>query len=256
MTNTIRAAGRFENKVALVTGGSHGMGLATAHRLLDEGAQVAIIGRHAGHLKTAIEELQAQDRLLPLLGDVADLANLDDAMGAIQDRFGRLDAVFANAGMGGFKATSEVTETDFDRLVDVNFKGVFFTVQKSLPLLSDGASIVLNASWTIYRGRGANALYSATKAAVHNLARTFASELAPRRIRVNSISPGYIVTGMFDGIGSEQKGSYAAEVAAGRLGVPADIAGAVAFLFSDDGAYVNGQDLVVDGGLVTAYPPA
>ncbi|MFJ3407866.1 SDR family NAD(P)-dependent oxidoreductase [Promicromonospora sp. NPDC090134] len=245
---------RLDNRISLITGGTTGMGLATARRLLDEGAQVIITGRDQERLDAATLTLDAGDRLLPVRADASNISDIDELMTTIGERYGRLDFVFANAGILSGRSTQDVTEEEFDRVVGVNFKGVYFTVQKAIPLLHDGASVVLNASWTIYLGRGTNALYSASKAAVHNLARTLASELAPRRIRVNSVSPGYIVTRMFDGVPVEERGAYVAEVAAGRLGTPEDIAGVIAFLASDDSAYVNGEDILVDGGRVAVDP--
>lgn len=178
---------RFDDKIALVTGATSGIGLATARRLHAEGAQVIVTGRDQRKLDATAEELG--DRVLAVRGDVADPADLDALTTAIRARFDRLDVLVANAGIGSFQPSAEVTEDEFDRVVGINFKGVFFTVQKALPLLPDHAAIVLNASWALHRGVQGAALYSATKAAVHNLARTLAAELAPRRIRVNSVSP-------------------------------------------------------------------
>jgi NAD(P)-dependent dehydrogenase (short-subunit alcohol dehydrogenase family) len=249
-------ASRFDNKIALVTGGTSGMGLATARKLLGEGAQVVITGRDKTRLDAAVEELAGADRVLAVRSDVANLADLDALTAAIRDRFGRLDVVFANAGVASFQPNRDVTEAEFDRVVDINFKGVFFTIQKSLGLLADGASIVINASWTMHRGLPAASLYAATKAAVQNLARTLAAELGPRGIRVNSVSPGYIVTAMFhDAVPPEAHAGIVAQVASGRLGTADDVADAVAFLASGDASYINGQDLVIDGGLVAAIPP-
>ncbi|WP_043621591.1 glucose 1-dehydrogenase [Nonomuraea candida] len=249
MTKTIS---RFDDKVALITGGTSGMGLAAARRLLDEGAHVVLTGRDELRLKAATEELGGGDRLLPVRGDAADLADLDALMAAIKEWRGRLDVVFANAGVASFGHGGDVTEDDFDRVVRINLKGVFFTIQKSLPLMPEGAAIVINASWTLHRGLPGSSVYAATKAAVHNLAHTFAADLAPRRIRVNSVSPGYIETPMYHAAVSEEEGAaVVAAVPAGRLGTSEDVAAAVAFLASGEASYVNGQDLIIDGGLVS-----
>ena len=244
---------RFDGKTALITGGTSGMGLAAARRFLDEGARVVITGRDQVRLDAAVKELDGGDRVLAVRGDAADPADLDALAAGVEDRFGRLDVVFANAGVASFQPIGDVTEAEFDRLTDINFKGVFFTVQKTLPLLVDHGAIVINASWTLHRGMSGATLYSATKAAVHNLSHTLAAELGPRGIRVNSVSPGYIETPMFHAaIPEEDHEDVVAAVAAGRFGTSEDVAGAVAFLASEEAAYVNGQDLIIDGGLVAA----
>ncbi|MEV0283021.1 glucose 1-dehydrogenase [Kribbella sp. NPDC050820] len=246
---------RFTGKVALVTGGSSGMGLATAHRLLTEGAQVVVTGRDKTRLDTAASTLGNPDRVLTVPGDTASLADLDTLVTTVRDRFGHLDVLFANAGVAAFEPAADTTEAEFDRVVAINFKGVFFTMQKLSPLLSDDAAIVINASWTIQRGLPGASVYAATKAAVHNLTHTLAAELAPRRIRVNSVSPGYIETPMFhDNVTPEAHAAVLAAVPAARLGTADDVAAAVAFLASAEASYINAQDLVIDGGLVTAGP--
>ncbi|MFI9505805.1 glucose 1-dehydrogenase [Nocardia sp. NPDC052566] len=244
---------RFENKIALVTGGTSGMGLAAAHRLLAEGAQVVITGRDKTKLDDAVAELNGGDRVLAIRGDVANLADLEALTTAIRERHGRLDVLFANAGVASFGPFADITETEFDRVVDINFKGVYFTIQQTVPLLADHASIVINASWTLHRGMPGGSLYAATKAAVHNLARSLAAELAPRRIRVNSVSPGYIETPMYHAnVAAEAEAALIATVTAARLGTARDVADAVAFLASPEASYINGQDLIIDGGLVAA----
>ena len=247
---------RFTNHTVLITGGTSGMGLATARRLLDEGAYVVITGRDEARLAEAAAELGAGERLLTVRADVAVLADLDVLMRRVETWRGTLDAVFANAGTGVFKPSAEITEADFDHSTDVNFKGVFFTVQKALPLLKDGGSIVLNASWTLHRGLPVASVYSATKAAVHNLARTLGSDLAPRGIRVNSVSPGFIDTAMYRDATTDPEADAhnAAQVPLGTVGHADEVAAAVAFLASHDASYITGQDLVIDGGMVGSLP--
>ncbi|MEU6235618.1 SDR family oxidoreductase [Kitasatospora sp. NPDC047058] len=253
-------AREFDGKVVLVTGGSRGMGFATARLLLDGGASVVITGRDEAKLVSAAEELDAGERLLAVRADAGVPAELRRLAGVIADRHGRLDGVFANAGVAVFQPCDEVTEQDFDHTVDVNFKGVFFTVQSMLPLLdaAGGGSVVLNASWTLHRGPARASVYAATKAAVHNLARTLGTDLAGRGIRVNSVSPGFIVTDIFTEVFPDpaDRGAVRAQVPVGRLGTSADVAETVAFLLSPRCAYITAQDIVVDGGLVTAIPAA
>ncbi|MEU1203946.1 glucose 1-dehydrogenase [Nocardia sp. NPDC005825] len=246
---------RFENKIALITGGSSGMGLATAHRLIGEGAQVIITGRDKARLDTAVGELG--ERATAVAGDATDSEDLAALARTVAERFGRLDVVFVNAGVGAFQPFTTVTPDEFDRIVALNFKSAFFTVQHMLPLVSAGGAIVINASFATYRGAPGTALYTATKAAVHSLARTLAAELAPKGIRVNSISPGYTDTPAFRAETTpETQDEAASRVALGRIGTSDDVAAAVAFLASADGSYVTGQDLLVDGGLTTVIPSA
>ncbi|MFI6506496.1 glucose 1-dehydrogenase [Streptosporangium sp. NPDC050855] len=251
MTYGISRISRFDDRIALITGGTSGIGLATARRLLDEGARVVVTGRDRARLDEAVAVLDGGDRVLAVRGDTADLHDLDALTASIRDRYGRLDVVFANAGVASFQPAGEITEAEYDRVMDINVKGVFFTLQKVLPLLSGRAAIVINASWTAHRGMPGASLYATTKAAVHTLTRTLAAELGPGGIRVNSVSPGYIETPMFHAnISAEAQAAVVATVPSGRIGTPEDVAGAVAFLASDDASYVNGQDLIIDGGLV------
>ncbi|WP_030790660.1 glucose 1-dehydrogenase [Streptomyces sp. NRRL S-920] len=245
---------RFTDQTVLITGGTSGMGLATAHRFVAEGAHVIVTGRTRARLDAAVEELGP--RASGIVADAADSGAMDALMETIRDRHGQLDSLFANAGTGTFLPFEKITEPDFDHGVDINFKGVFFTLQKALPLLADGGSIVINASWTLHRGNSVLTLYSPTKAAVHNLARTLAASLAPRAIRVNSVSPGYIDTPMYPAaaLTTSEAEAVTGQIVAGRFGRPEEVASAVAFLASADASYINGQDLVIDGGLVGAVP--
>ncbi|NKY55195.1 SDR family NAD(P)-dependent oxidoreductase [Nocardia flavorosea] len=235
---------RYTDKIALVTGGTSGMGIATAKRLIGEGAQVVVTGRDAARLEAAVADLGDRAH-----GFVADLTALDALMQDIRDRY---DVVVANAGVGIFAPIREITEKDFDRSVAINFRGVFFTIQKALSLIPDGGAILVNASWTLHRGVDGLRLYPATKAAVHNLARTLATELAPRGIRVNSVSPGYIDTPMYPEaeLPAQVAAADRSRVPAGRSGRPGEVADTVAFLASSEASCINGQDLIIDGGLV------
>lgn len=257
----------LRDRIVLITGGTSGIGLGAARLLLHLGATVIITGRDDGRLASAAAQLNAAAlsnvaadpaSLWPIRADAASLPDLDSLMSRIADRFGRLDGIFVNAGAGLFGRAADVTEDDFDRTIDVNFKGVFFTVQKALPLLTAaaGASVVINASWTLHRGMSVAPVYSATKAAVHNLARTLGSDLAESGVRVNSISPGYIATEMFHDAFPDPAShdSIRAQVPLQRFGQAEDIAQTVAFLLSNRSSYITAQDIVIDGGLVAAIP--
>ena len=243
---------KLAGKIALVTGGSSGIGLATAKRFAAEGAHVFVTGRRQEELDTAIRQIGPQ--ATGVRSDVSKLEELDRLFAAIQEQKGRLDVVFANAGVGSLLPLGQITEEQFDKIFDINVKGVVFTVQKALPLLSDGASIILNASIVSVKGNPAFSIYSASKAAVRNLARSWSLDLKGRGIRVNVISPGVVPTPGYDGLGLNQEqvqgfiDSQAAFIPLGRVGTPDEIAKAVVFLASDDSSFVNAIELFVDGG--------
>jgi len=245
---------KLNNKVAVVTGGSSGIGLATAQRFIADGAQVVITGRNQDALDAALAELG--DRAFGIRGDVANLEDLDRLFAQVQEQFGRLDVLFANASIAPFVPFETVTEEHFDNLFNINVRGLFFTVQKALPLLSEGASVILNASIVAQSGLPNTSIYSATKAAVRSLGRTLAVELSPRGIRVNVVSPGLIETPLVGKLGLSQDeidafGEHLVQqTPLGRPGKPEEIAATVAFLASDDASYFAGADLVADGGMI------
>ena len=244
---------KLAGKIALVTGGNSGIGLATAQRFIAEGAFVFLTGRRQAELDAAVQALGSQ--AVGIRGDVSSLADLDRAIATIKAQKGRLDVLFANAGIAEFAPLDAVTEAEYDRQFDINVKGTFFTVQKALPLLADGAAIVLMASIVGSKGSESSSVYSATKAAIRSLARTLTADLKGRRIRVNAVSPGPIETPGLDNVASltgqaEQfKAQMVSTVPMGRLGDADEIAKAVVFLASDDSSYVTGIELFVDGGM-------
>jgi NAD(P)-dependent dehydrogenase (short-subunit alcohol dehydrogenase family) len=244
--------GKLDGKIALVTGGTSGIGLATAKRFVSEGAYVFITGRREPELATAVKQIGST--VTGVGGDVSKLGDLDRLFGQIKQEKGRLDVVFANAGVATYAPFGKITEEHYDSIFDINVKGLLFTVQKALALMPEGASIILNASVVASKGLTANSVYSATKAAVRSFARTWTTDLKDRRIRVNAVSPGPIDTpGLNDlvastGAGEQRMKAVAGGVPLGRLGTPDEIAKAVVFLASDDSSYVTGTELFVDGG--------
>jgi NAD(P)-dependent dehydrogenase (short-subunit alcohol dehydrogenase family) len=246
--------GKLEGKIAVVTGGSTGIGLATAKLFAAEGAKVVVTGRRAAELDAATAAIGAD--AFAVQGDVAKLDDLDRLYAAVKERFGRIDILFANAGLARLAPIEAVDEAHFDLLFDVNVKGLLFTVQKALPLFSQGGAIVLNSSVVNTKGTPAFGVYAATKAAVRSFARTWTAELKDRGIRVNTISPGPIETPIFDTLGlpPEQAAEFGANVSRsvplGRFGRPEEIAAAVLFLASDAASYIAGVDLYADGGMV------
>jgi NAD(P)-dependent dehydrogenase (short-subunit alcohol dehydrogenase family) len=244
--------GKLEGKIALVTGGSSGIGLATAKLFVDEGAFVFITGRREPDLAAAVKEIGRN--VTGVQGDVSKLDDLDRLFAQIKREKGRLDIVFANAGVAKYAPLGTITEEFYDSIFNVNVKGLLFAVQKALPLLPDGASIILNASIVASKGLQANSVYSATKAAVRSFARTWTTDLKHRRIRVNAVSPGGTDTPGLNELlttteaGRERLKSLSNAVPLGRLGTPDEVARAVVFLASDDSNYITGTELFVDGG--------
>jgi len=246
--------GKLSGKIAIVTGGNSGIGLATAQLFAAEGAQVVITGRRKAELDAATARIGHD--ALGVQGDVSRLADLDALYAEVGRKFGRVDILFANAGVAELSSLTAVTEAHFDKHFDINVKGLLFSVQKALPLFSDGGAIVLNSSIVNTKGMADFGVYSATKAAVRSFARTWTTELKDRGIRVNVVSPGPIETPIFEkmGLPAEQVQEFGVHVSAqvplGRFGRPEEIAKAVLFLASDDASYVAGVDLYVDGGMV------
>jgi NAD(P)-dependent dehydrogenase (short-subunit alcohol dehydrogenase family) len=241
---------KLEGKIALVTGGSTGIGLATAQRFVNEGAYVYITGRRQPELDAAVKTIGSN--VTAVQADAAKLDDLDRLYAQIKKEKGRVDIVFANAGGGEFAPLGSITEEHFDKTFNVNVKGLLFTVQKALPLIPNGGSVLLNASIVSIKGIPAFSVYSATKAAVRSFARSWTVDLKDRGIRVNVISPGPIDTPAIDAVSGGNKDAFLAQMAAGvplgRVGQPDEIAKAAVFLASDDASYVAGVELFVDGG--------
>src|SRR5215216_655605 len=247
----------LEGKVAVITGGNSGIGLATAQRFVSEGAYVFITGRRQSELDAAVKQIgkNNNNNVTSVQGDVSNLADLDRLYATVKEQKGRIDILFPNAGVAEFVPLGAITEAHFDKTFNINVKGLLFTVQKALPLFQDGGSIILNASIASSKGFEANSVYSATKAAIRSFARTWTVDLKHRKIRVNAISPGPIDTPGFRGLvqTAEQleqfKASVVATVPLGRMGSPDEVAKVVLFLASDDSSYVTGIELFVDGGM-------
>jgi NAD(P)-dependent dehydrogenase (short-subunit alcohol dehydrogenase family) len=248
------SSNKLSGRVALITGGSSGIGLATAKRFVDEGAaHVFVTGRRQPELDAAVKAIGRN--ITAIQGDIAKLADLDQLFAVINKEKGRLDILFANAGVGTFVPLEQVTEAHFDKYFGINVKGTLFTVQKALPLMTDGGTIVINGSIASVKGIPALGVYAATKAALRSFARTWSVDLKGRNIRVNVVSPGTIVTPGYKnelGLTDEQIEEFKAQAAAaaplGRTGTPDEVARAVVFLASDDSSFITGIELFVDGG--------
>lgn len=245
---------KHQGKVALVTGGSSGIGLATAIRLAREGATVIITGRRQAELDKAVAQIGSGATAIQ--GDISHTADLDRMMQTISEAHGRLDLLFANAGGGEFSSLEEITEAQFDKYFDINVKGTLLTVQKSLPLMGEGSAIVVTGSIAANQGMPAFGVYAATKAALRSFVRTWAADLKGRHIRVNIIAPGVVITPAYKselGMSDEAIEQYLQQVAEktplGRAASADEMAKAMSFLASDDASYITGTELVVDGGM-------
>ncbi len=244
---------RLEGKVAVVTGGNSGIGLATAKRLTEEGAKVAISGRSKKTLDEAVKTIG--NGVVAVQADVAKLTDVDKLYAEVSQKLGKIDVLFVNAGVAKFAPLADMSESAYDEQFDINLKGAYFTIQKAIPLLNDGASIILNTSVAASTGTAGTSAYSATKAALRSLSRTAAAELVGRGIRVNTVAPGPIVTPIFGrtGLPQEAVDEFAKEIVAkvpmNRFGQAEEVAGVVAFLASQDASYITGVEINVDGGL-------
>ena len=245
---------KLEGKVAVITGGSSGIGLATARRFVEEGAHVVITGRREKELQEAAAAINRN--VTAVVGDVSSLEDLDRLFAVVKEKHGHIDVLFANAGAGTIAPLEAATEAHFDQTFDVNVKGMFFTVQKALPLFKDGGSIILTSSVSNVLGLPGFSVYAASKAAVRNFARAWTMELKDRKIRVNCVSPGPTDTPALEkttGLTAEQAkqaaAQYASQIPMGRRVKPEEIAAAVLFLACDESSFITGIDLPVDGGL-------
>ncbi len=246
-------AKRLTGKVAVITGGNSGIGLATAKLFRTEGATVVITGRRQDAVAAAVKEIGGNTT--GLVSDAGKVNEIQTLYQELKQQHDKIDVLFLNAGIATFGPFAEVDETTFDGMVNVNFKGLFFNVQNALPLLTEGSSVIFNTSIADQKGFVATSVYSATKAAVRSLARTLSAELVDRKIRFNAIAPGPIDTPIFDKLGvppesvPEVKKGFASQIPMNRMGSPDDIANAALFLASDDSSFIMGIDLTVDGGM-------
>jgi NAD(P)-dependent dehydrogenase (short-subunit alcohol dehydrogenase family) len=239
---------KLNGKVAVVTGGSAGIGLATAKRFAEEGAQVFITGRRQAELDKAIAEIG--HAAIGVQGDVASLADLDRIYAAVKEKSGRIDVLFANAAFYELGTFGEITEEHFDRTFNVNVRGLLFTVQKALPLLADGASVIMTGSIASLKGFESFSVYNATKAAVRSFARSWIVDLKPRKLRINVLAPGHTQTpGLDNLVNDDVKAHWTGYTPIGRLGTGEDMANAALFLASDESSFITGIELFVDGGV-------
>ncbi len=244
---------RLAGKVAVITGGNSGIGLASARRFVSEGAKVAILGRDPTTLEAAVAELG--DAAIGVAGDVQNLQDIDRLYETVERELGSIDLLFVNAGVAQMRPLEAVDEEHFDQLFAVNVKGAYFTVQKALPLMNDGGTIVLNTSIANQLGNPTMSVYAASKAALRSLARTFSAELVERGIRVNAVSPGPIETPIYERLGlppeaqKEMAAAFTEQVPLKRFGAADEVANAVLFLSSPESSFVLGHELVVDGGM-------
>ena len=244
---------KLEGKIAVITGGNSGIGLATAKRFVTEGAYVFITGRRQKQLDLAVSEIGKN--VMGIQSDVSNLADIDKIYNTVKDQKNHIDIIFANAGIAQFAKLEEISEEHFDKIFSINVKGLLFTVQKLLPIFQEGGSIILNASIGSSKGVEETSVYSATKAAVRSFARTWTVDLRHRKIRVNAISPGPIDTPIFSNLTQNEeqveqfKKNIVNTVPMGRMGTPDEVAKVVSFLASDDSSYITGIELFVDGGL-------
>jgi NAD(P)-dependent dehydrogenase (short-subunit alcohol dehydrogenase family) len=245
--------GKLDGKVAVITGGNSGIGLSTAIEFAREGAKVVISGRDAKTLESAAKQIGGD--VLTVTSDVSRLSDIDKLMAAVTKKYGRIDVLFVNAGVARFAPIETFTETQFDDMVNINFKGAFFTVQKALPLLKKGASVIFTTSVANEIGMATSSIYAGTKAAVRSLARTLSGELLAKGIRVNAISPGPIQTPIFgrNGVSADQAAEMAkgvvSQVPLGRIGTSDEVAKTAVFLASSDSSFTLGAEIPVDGGL-------
>jgi len=241
----------LNGKTAVITGGNSGMGYATAKKFKDLGANVVITGRN----KQAVENAANELGVTGLVADQANLGDIDTMVGQVKDKFGNVDILFINAGVAAFAPLEHLTEEQFDNTMNINFKGAFFTLQRFLPILSDGASVINLSSINAYTGMPNTAVYAASKAALNSLTRTAAYELAPRKIRVNSVNPGPVNTAIYGKLGmpdeaiKEFASAMQDRIPLKRFGEPEDVANLVAFLASDEAGFITGAEYNIDGGI-------